>query len=597
MKISSRHFIASAIAAVLTITNAPDVLAIKAKPGTTSVTMADGSQRELTIVGDEHFHYYLSESGEPMIMSGDSLKAVTADNLGMVSDERRQRLRPTPAILTSDGESTASAPKRYGLFPYANFPTTGEQKSLVILVQYNNLDFITPDPFEHFNRLLNEEGFSDNGATGSARDYFVENSNGKFLPEFDVYGPVTLSQSMSYYGGNDSWGNDKRPHEMVIEACRLLDDEIDFTQYDRNGDGIIDNVFIFYAGRGEATGGGANTIWPHSASLTDWAVDPPVTLDGVKLDSYGCTNEWESKHPCNIGTFCHEFAHILGLPDLYATSYTTAFTPGDWSMLDSGPYNNDGMTPPAMSVFERYALGWNDPLVINAPVDDTVTLQAITAGGDGAIIRCDDEGEFFLLENRRQEGWDQYIPGHGMLIWHVDYVDRVWNENIVNNKSTHQYVDLEEADNKRTASTRDGDSFPGAAGITEFSDFTSPGMVTWDGRKMGLALTDITETDDGLITFRVVASSDPDDDNNDDNNPVEDPASVGVANADAAHLSIAVAGRLITVESPEAAEIRLINASGVTLQRIRSTSAQFTVAHPGLYLITTPLASKKIAVK
>ena len=164
------------------------------------------------------------------------------------------------------------------------------------------------------------------------------------------------------------YGNDQRPEEMIIEACQMLDDTVDFSEYDRDGDGYIDNVFVFYAGRGEASGGASDTVWPHSWDITA-ATSVPYVFDGVRLDRYGCSNEWEVDRPDGVGTFVHEFSHVMGLPDLYATKYTGAFTPGAWSAMDYGPYNNDGCTPPLYSAFERYSLGWIEPLPIDGPVN------------------------------------------------------------------------------------------------------------------------------------------------------------------------------------------------------------------------------------
>ena len=182
-----------------------------------------------------------------------------------------------------------------------------------------------------------------------------------------------LSQSMGYYGANDDFGQDMRPHEMVIEACSLLDSEIDFSEYDRDGDGVIDNVFVFYAGKGEATGGGANSIWPHSSKISDFTTGKVYEFDNVVLSSYACTNEWVDNHTCGIGTFCHEFSHVMGLPDLYSTTYTGAFTPGEWSLMDHGSYNNGSHTPPYHTGYERYCLGWIEPKVLSEPANISFT--------------------------------------------------------------------------------------------------------------------------------------------------------------------------------------------------------------------------------
>ena len=374
---------------------------------------------------------------------------------------------------------------------------------LVILVEYNDVDFTIEEPYDYFNRMLNEEGFADYGATGSAADFFKYNSMNAFEPEFDVYGPVKLSKNRTYYGANDPWGNDMRPHQMVIEALDALDSEVDFSQYDCDGDGYIDNVFIFYAGRGEASGGGAATVWPHANTLTALK-EPDHVYDGVTADRYACTNEWTGSRPDGVGTFIHEFSHVMGLPDLYPTSYASSFTPDSWSAMDHGSYNNEGMTPPLYSAFERYALGWMRPNEIDRPI--TASLQPIGNNMAG-ILRTDRDTEYFLFENRQQTGWDAYLPGHGMLIWHIDYNEAIWTNNTVNNTPSHQYVDLMEADNIRTEDTRSGDCFPGTANVTSFTAATSPGMTTWGGVDLEYPITGIKESAEGIVSFNVLGGA------------------------------------------------------------------------------------------
>lgn len=495
-----------------------NVFAVPAKPGLLTVRQADGTEIKVRLIGDEHAHYYLSEDGYLLINDNDTYYYGNADANGRIvrSDmvARPEELRTAEArrflkgvdmdkVMKAVERHDASKPSRMprrknvGLFD-TGFPSMGEQKGLVVLVEYKDVKFTLSDPYDYFSRMLNETGFNDYDGTGCAAEYFRECSMNQFRPQFDVYGPVTLSQNMSYYGGNDSWGNDKNPQKMAIEACQKLDSTVDFSEYDRDGDGYIDNVFIFYAGRGEASGGSANTVWPHAWNVTS-AEYTSYIFDGVQLDRYACSNEWTGSRPDGVGTFIHEFSHVMGLPDLYATSYTNAFTPGAWSVLDYGPYNNSGCTPPLYSIYERYSLGWIEPTVLNGP--NRITLQAIK-NNTGCIIPTNNENEFFLLENRQQKGWDAYIPGHGMLVWHVDYNQSVWNQNVVNNTATHQYVDIEEADGTQSEYTREGDAFPGTSGVTSFTDDTKPSMKTWAGKRLNLPITDIAENN-GIITFNV----------------------------------------------------------------------------------------------
>lgn len=470
--------------------------AVKARPGLRTITQPDGTVIKVRVEGDERHHRYLSEDGYPLEKT---------DGFFRYSD-----IKESYADINENGITRAEEESPYpGLFPGSTFPVTGEPRVLVILAEFADVSMTLTHPYDYFHRMLNEPGFSDYGGTGSVRDYFIASSGGKFSPEFDLYGPVTLPHPMVYYGGNDASGNDRRPVDMIVDACEALDDEVDFSLYDCDGDGFIDNVFVFYAGEGEASSENENTIWPHS-----WYVSAgkPGTkyLDGVILDRYACSNEWvkfgELDRPDGTGTFIHEFSHVMGLPDLYSITYSSAYTPGEWTVLDVGSYNNDGCTPPLYSSFERSALGWLDPFDMRMSAD--ITLQPLFQNEAGIIPVVDAEGivkpeEFFLVENRQQEGWDKFLPGHGMLIWHVDYDDGVWWNNEVNSTADHQRVDLVEAAGELVSKRRrDADPFPGSKKITAFTESSRPAAVSWDKVPCGVALTDIAEND-GVITFRL----------------------------------------------------------------------------------------------
>lgn len=506
---------------------APSAYAVVAKPGLHTVAQPDGTTISIRLEGDHFRHrayssdgyllttdaegfYVFAETGDDGLPKPSQLKALDpSDRSPELSDalSKLNQSEITDAFNRLDNSNVRTRANTHqkgpGLFT-TTFPSIGEQKSIVILVDFPNKEFSLDDPHDYFYRLLNEEGFSDEGGTGSARDFFVSNSSGKFTPDFDLYGPLTLAHPLSYYGQNDAWGNDRRPHEMVIEACQMLDEEVDFSQYDRNDDGFIDNVYVFYAGYGEADGGGAATVWPHSYNVT-YATSEAYMFDGVQLDHYACSNELSHRDdkPDGIGTFTHEFSHVMGLPDLYATSYTSgAFTPGEWNILDQGSYNNNSRTPPNYSAFERYALDWMEPSVIDKEGD--YTLEPIHISNMAYMMHTDAENEYFLIENRQQEGFDTYIPGHGMLVWHIDFDQKIWDENQVNNNYQHQYVDLIEADNKKTNATRAGDSFPGTYNVTSFTYETKPALLSWNKVSPGFDILDIAESDEGIISFTAV---------------------------------------------------------------------------------------------
>lgn len=495
--------------------------AVPAKPGVMTMVQADGTELSVRLVGDENAHQYFTPDGYLLVNIDGNFYYGNVDALGKAvsSGVRAFEQRSTAELAHLAGidrefvraeldrglalASMDYAPsKSPGLFPEERFPGKGNPRTLVILVEYADVAMTLENAYDYFNRACNEEGFSDYGATGSCHDYFLEQSLGQFDPVFDVYGPVTLSHNRSYYGGNDYGGNDQRSAQMILEACQILDDQIDYTLYDTDGNGEIDNVFVFYAGRGEASGGPAESIWPHSWNVCYGA--GYNYLDGKLLGRYACTNEWEGNRPDGIGTFVHEFSHVLGLPDLYATSYTNSFTPGSWSALDYGPYNNNGMTPPNYGAFERYALEWMEPVRIEGPM--SATLPVITDNVAGIIYDDEYPNEYFLFENRQKKGWDTFVPGHGMLVWHIDYNSSVWSANKVNNTPTHQYADIEEADGKQSEYSRAGDAFPGTSEVTSFTDETTPGMKRWTKGGFGLPITDIAEND-GVITFNVLGGA------------------------------------------------------------------------------------------
>lgn len=490
--------------------------AVPAKPTPLKITLSDGTELTVRLHGDESFHFFTTEDNYLISEGADGQYYYVSQNLTpseYVVTEISQRTPEVDRFLSTinrEAQWEVNQSKITRLFsrdyqknnlPAKAYPTHGNQKGLVILVEYQDVKFTVDDPKQAFHDLLNKEGYDKNGSLGSAADYYRICSNNEFTPQFDVYGPVTLPNKMSYYGGNDYMGNDKAPEQMVIDACKLLDDEIDFTEYDRDGDGFVDNVYVFYAGKGEANSGIKDTVWPHSWDIL-YGAGKTVKLDGVQLNHYACSNEMNGSNIMEgIGTFCHEFNHVLGFPDLYATTYTNSFTPGTWTIMDQGSYNNDGHTPPYMTAYERYFLDWLEPTEIGLNETEDLELESIS-NHRAFIIRTNKENEYFILENRQKEGWDKYLLGHGMLIWHIDYNQSVWDRNVVNNTPTHQYVDIEEADNTRTTMSIPGDAFPGTKKVTSFTDTTSPSMKTWNNSPVNKPITNITE-ENGIIKFTI----------------------------------------------------------------------------------------------
>lgn len=499
-----------------------DVMAVPAKPGKIEYSLPNGETISVYLRGDESAHYFISEDGHALAQCEDGyFRYISVEKEGMnrvtdviASNLNKRNAQEKSFVKTLNKDAVLKNIEiehrrafnergtKVATKGITTFPTTGVQKGVAILVEFADNSFTLSNPQQQFYNQLNQRGYSVSGATGSIKDYYTASSNGVFVPDFDVYGPVKLSKSISYYGGDTNRMTDENAPEMVIEACTLLDGVIDFTEYDRDNDGVIDNVYIFYAGYGQADGGASTTVWPHSWDVRD--AGRTFYYDGKRLGHYACSSELRDGRGSTIsgiGVFCHEFAHVLGLPDLYATSYTGAFTPGPWSLLDSGSYNNDSWTPPYLSVYERADLGWVTPIVLEDP--NNITMKAISDGGYREVykIKTNKENEYFLLENRQQGGWDTYLPGHGMLVWHIDYNQTIWEGNVVNNTPSHQYVDIEEADNDLSYYSYGGDVFPGDYNVTSFTDDTAPSMKTWAGVSLNSPITEIAESSDGVISF------------------------------------------------------------------------------------------------
>ena len=396
-------------------------LAIPAKRGQwTTLTLADGSQVKATLVGDEHLHYWQDEQGRPYVFDEPSQRYIVADMNMLKAAANKRR------TMASNRRNRRMAQRRIG--DYGNY--IGQKKGLIILVEYSDVHFQEEHTLELYERITNEENFtSDLGFYGSVHDYFKAQSQGQFDLTFDVYGPVPLANDQSYYGSNVD-GNDQHPEEMVIEACTALQDEIDFSRYDWNGDGEVDQVFILYAGMGEANGGGRNTVWPHEWTLEEAGHE--LILNGYRINTYGCSCELQRSGIDGVGTICHEFSHCLGYPDMYDIEYGGHYGMGNWDLMDHGSYNGNGFIPAGYTSYEKMAAGWLSPIELKGTMGVN-GLKALSEGGNSYIIyNKGHDDEYYLVENRQPTHWDSAIGGSGLLILHVDYKPELWAANIVN---------------------------------------------------------------------------------------------------------------------------------------------------------------------
>ena len=379
-------------------------------------------------------------------------------------------------------------------------------RGLLMLVEFTDVTFDSINTQQAFDSLANGENYTYNGAMGSCQAYFKAQSNGQYIPEFDVVGPLMLPQPTTYYGDNDDYGNDKYVVDLVIDACSAADQMgIDFEQYDNNKDGMVDFVYIIYAGYAESEGAPATTIWPHNWDLisalyygysnkkeyyansdTDYKLP---SFDGKLVNAYACSNELRkaTNARAGIGTICHEFSHVLGLPDYYLTTDNPItqkrLTPGNWSLMGHGNYLNNGNTPPNYSVYDKYFLGWVTPEALDKNQDLTIPADGETYFMLTRNEKHVAEGAYrtdtvYYIENRRQEGWDAYLPGQGMLIWQVIFDEKDWFNNCPNDYvPRYRLISAVSASSPFTEDKQKPEvPFPGSKDITKYAPFSHNGL-------------------------------------------------------------------------------------------------------------------------
>lgn len=503
---------------------------------------SDGTTIYIVVNGDETFHYYTTIDGIPVVKgdNGDYCYATfsleegflstgcTAHNTGERSFEELQIIDVNKFYGIDEMLATrALAARRSAPSRAATVAPKGVVNVPVLLVEFSDVKFtFTKEEVGDFLNKENYEGYENPivKSIGSAKDYFIAQSGGQFIPNFIVTDVVTLPNNMEYYGGNNASGSDRRPGHMIADGLSAADDNFDFSIFDNNGDGEVEFVYCIYAGYGEnVTGNDENSIWPHQWDLS--STTGTKSFDGVKFNVYACSNElaiseefseaYGGKYLSGIGTMCHEFSHCLGLPDLYDTSNngTGLSTFGYWDIMDSGSYTAEGYIPTGYSAYERDFMGWRKIEELNKKGEYSMT--ALTSGGSAyKIVNDANSNEYYILECRKQEGWDQYLFNSGMLISHVDYDQSAWDRNVVNTTKSHLRLSLIPADNEilefdgsngaeANASYR-ADVWPGTTGNTAFTDTSLPAAELFTGGFLGKPVTNINYAD-GVVSFLFMA--------------------------------------------------------------------------------------------
>ncbi len=475
--------------------------AVRAISEPIEIKQKDGTSISLIARGDEKGFTAFTTDGIPVVKNAVGIYEYADPNNGFspsgvkaVSKEIRSAHNkewlsansyPAKIPMLKRTVRKVSVNDKNGYLRISNYPTIGRPKALVVLVEFADCSFSTmDDAYSYYDGMLNQHGFTyKNGANGSARDFYNYSSAGLFDPEFVVVGPVKLSKTVADYGADIDDKLDPNAWQMVTEACMAIDSEINFEDFDTDNDGYVDSIYFFYAGFGEADSLKGDAIWPHNGLLKDnWGVD--LQLDGKIINNYACSNEIRFNSaplwlPVGIGTFVHEFGHVLGLADHYDTKYSSGRTGvEDWDTMAAASYNANQNIPPAFSAYERAALGWMQLQSVGCDTPGILTVAPLT-DMDPKALKVEVEGsegrEFFVIERRDNVEWDSTLPSHGCLVWRIAEDPILWSSNTINTDPVDQHVDIIEADESENKGSYYGDVFPGASKVKMFDFYSLAG--------------------------------------------------------------------------------------------------------------------------
>lgn len=513
--------------------------AVPAYPFTRTVRQSDGTEIVIRHAGDEHLAYFVTSDGCPVVQNsiGDWCYAEMKEGRlvagGMIAHEVAERSEDEKSFISTRSFDVSGLTHKTPLRLPDRLPLprrtdlSGQKRGLIILAEFPDVRFSVADPAATFQKIANGDNYKENGFFGSVRDYFRDQSRGTFDFTFDVKGPVTLPMPMEYYGKDSLGIIDYHGPDLAVHACKAVDHEVNFRDYDWDGDKEADMIFIIFAGYGQNYGAPANTIWPFKgyASHSGYEPDREFTyLDDTLIDVFACSCELFGTTGTTlngIGTLCHEFSHCFDLKDHYGTGGTGTHPMGYWDIMDYGSYNDQARRPVAYTAFERMFCGWLDPVELVRP-SSVRDMKPITQGGETYVIYNDGwRDECFFIENRFQEGWDEFLPNSGILVTHLDYFDISWKNNTVNTILLHPRYAVVPADGKNGMSDADqeGDTFPYLdyiAGVYNnfLTDVSSPSTVLFNSNadgstRLGKPVTNMDVKGDGLASFDFLGGGDP----------------------------------------------------------------------------------------
>ncbi len=480
------------------------------------VTLADGSRVWATMLGNSEYSFYVTDEGDTLVQALDSISGANC---------LRRKLAGEADVMTM----RKAVRRRVGSAETAPLKPHGVKYVPVVLVEFADKAFSvreTPEEVRAYYDLYcngTRDGnlYTGHGSYGSIRDYFIDQSEGDFLPEFVPIGPVKLDSAYAYYGADRGSQHDVKLSSFRSEAiAKAITEVSDWSPFDNDNNGSVDMVFFVYAGLGQNNGGDVNTIWPQETTQSTYIDSKKFATSAVCCElmpaSWDDNGNVLTTAADGVGVFIHEFSHAIGLPDFYDTNYV-AFGMDVWSVMDYGEYGNGGYNPGNYTAYERDFMGWRPLITIDAPC--TLHIPCFAEGGNGyKIVNDANSDEYYVIENRQAMGWDKYIGRRctGLQVTHVDYERNRWNTNVVNTDANHQRMTIIAAnDDYRGSNTTTsgftgatyravlaGNLFPGTSDIHELTDDTTPASVVYAGGFMGKPLLEITERDDGIVTVK-----------------------------------------------------------------------------------------------
>lgn len=507
--------------------------AVPAKKLQKVITLANGTQVSVELRGDEYLSWWEGTDGTAYRTTATDENVFEAFDLEAQKPAAAARRARTEqgrvARLARVKNSLKGADDKMRGLGGDHITYKGVKKGLVVLVDFKNKKFADGHDLEYYKNVINGKDFTneEEGYVGSVRDYFLAQSNGQFELDFDVVGPVTMSNKYGYYGADSEYQKDEKVYEMIKEASDAIQDQVNLKDYDWDGDGEADQVFFLYAGLGQASSNNASTIWPHESELRYWPCGV-LSYPTGKINTYACANELQPETQgssryisAGIGTICHEFSHCLGFADMYDTSGGGGYGMSVFDVMDQGSYNGNGFVPCNYTAFERIYAGWVEPIELIDPATVKDMKSVSDYGRPFIMYNYKNTNEYFLMENRQNTGWDEGLYGsNGLLITHVNYVPSRWANNSVNASTQKiQCCTVVNADGSREISNTlslQGDLYPyESKGVTmndEFTDDSEPASKLYNKNTdnsyaLGIPITQIKRSK-GSVSFLVCGGDD-----------------------------------------------------------------------------------------